>query len=270
LQGDKAIESIRRQLDIIRQRKDKFDVLAIIRGGGGEVGLSCYDSFSLASAVAQYPLPIITGIGHATNLTIVEMVSYQNLITPTALANFILEKFEDFDARLKNAESNLAFYSEKIIKDNHIALQSLAGVFETDVMLLLQKEKHLIETLSNSINLSSICVTRKQTELLSSLSIDIKYLLKDKIQKSNFILDNHTVSLKNTIVSRLINQEQKLNIFENKVKLLNPDNILKRGYAIARVNGSTKGVSDIKEGDLLEVETFKTSMKTKVEEVNKK
>ena len=270
LQGDKAIESIRRQLDIIRQRKDKFDVLAIIRGGGGEVGLSCYDSFSLASAVAQYPLPIITGIGHATNLTVVEMVSYQNLITPTALANFILEKFEDFDARLKNSESNLAFYSEKIIKDNHIALQSLSGVFETDVMLLLQKEKHLIETLTNSINLSSKNVTRKQTELLSSLSLDIKYLLKDKIQKSNFILDNHTVSLKNTIVSRLINQEQKLNIFENKVKLLNPDNILKRGYAIARVNGSTKGVSDIKEGDLLEVETFKTSMKTKVEEVNKK
>ena len=270
LQGDKAVQSISGQLDAIRQRKDEFDVVVIIRGGGGEVGLSCYDDFSLSSVVAQFPLPIITGIGHATNLTVVEMVAFKNLITPTALANYILEKFENFDNRLKNAESNLAFYSEKIIKDNHIALQSLAGVFETDVMLLLQKERHLIETLFNSINLSSKNVNRIQNELLASLTVDLKYLVKDIIQKNDFKIDSISKELNNVVVSELKNQEQKLSIFESKVNLLNPKNILKRGYSISRINGSTQGISKLKKGDVIEVETFESIIESKVVKTLKK
>ncbi|MCK5781556.1 MAG: exodeoxyribonuclease VII large subunit, partial [Flavobacteriales bacterium] len=151
LQGDKAIESIRRQLDEIRSRKDQFDVVAIIRGGGGEVGLNCYDNFVLSSAVARFPLPIISGIGHATNLTVVEMVSYINLITPTALANYVLSGFEEFESRMILAENKLIFHSEKIIKDSLSDLQKLIFVFDSDVRLLLQEEKFRIDAVKNSL-----------------------------------------------------------------------------------------------------------------------
>jgi len=67
LQGDKSISSIISQLQIIRQKIHHFDVIAIIRGGGGEVGLSAYNNLQLASAIATFPIPVITGIGHATN-----------------------------------------------------------------------------------------------------------------------------------------------------------------------------------------------------------
>ncbi len=270
LQGNKAIESIRRQLDAVRQRKKEFDVVAIIRGGGGEVGLNCYDSFNLSSAVAQFPLPIITGIGHATNLTVVEMVSSKNLITPTALANFILEKFDTFNSRLKTSESNLAFYSEKIIKDKHISLQSLSGVFETDVLLLLQKEKHLVGNLVDYIKLSSDNLLKKQNEAISSLSMSLKYLIRDRVQKNNFKIDNYSKSLKNIVVSKLKNQEQNLSIFESKVNLLNPENILKRGYSITRVNGKAKDISRLKKGDLLEIETYISKIRSTVTKIDKK
>ena len=270
LQGDKAIESIRRQLDAIRQRKNEFDVLAIIRGGGGEVGLNCYDSFSLSRAVAQFPIPIITGIGHATNLTVVEMVSSKNLITPTALANFVLEKFENFDSRLKSSESNLAFYSEKIIKDKHIYLQSLAGIFETDVLLLLQKENHIIETLLKSIKISSKSILQGQTNVVTNLSVGLKYHIKGKIQKNSFEIDSQYTKLKNIVISGLKNQKQNISIFENTVNLLNPNNVLKRGYSITRIDGKTKGVSKLKNGDLIEIETYTSRIKSAVNEVNKK
>lgn len=270
LQGDKAIESIRRQLDAVRQRLKEFDTVAIIRGGGGEVGLSCYDSFSLASAVAQFPLPIITGIGHATNLTVVEMVSFKNLITPTALANYIIEKFEDFDYRLKTTESKLAFYSEKIIKDKHISLQTLTGVFETDVLLHIQKEKHFTDNLLSSIRASGKDLLQRQNEITSSLAMGLKYTIKEKVQKGNFEINNYTQTLKNITNRELKNEEQNLSIFESKVNLLNPDNILKRGYSIARVNGEAKGLSSLKKGDLLEIETYISKVKSTVTEVEKK
>jgi len=270
LQGDKAVASIRGQLDDIRQRKAEFDVLAIIRGGGGEVGLSCYDSFSLSSAVAQFPLPIITGIGHATNLTVVEMVSFQNLITPTALANFILEKFEDFDVRLRSAENELAFYTEKIIKDSFIRLQSLSNIFETDVKLLLQNESHLLGDYAKAVKYTSVELTKHQNKRIDNLSVDIKYSIKDKIQESNFKLKFFLESLKNAVAVYSKNEIHRIETNENKIRILNPENVLKRGFSIARFNGSTKGISKIKEGDVLEIETFESMIDTKVVKTLKK
>jgi len=270
LQGDKAVESIRRQLDFIRQRRNEFDVLAIIRGGGGEVGLSCYDNFSLSSAVAQFPLPIITGIGHATNLTVVEMVSFQNLITPTALANFILEKFDNFDSRLLNAENGLAFYTEKNIQDGYLALQNLANVFETDVKLLLQNEHHRINNSQTSLNVRSRDITKKQSELLTNLSVDLRYLVKNKIQENRFKINYLISDLKNLSSKYSNSEHQRMEILESKINLLDPINILKRGYSIMRINGSTQGIDDLKKGDIVEIETFDKKIESTVLKTSKK
>src|SRR5690606_37001676 len=77
LQGDKAVQSIRNQLENIRINQHNFDALAIIRGGGGDIGLACYNDYLLSRDLAQFPLPVLTGIGHATNETVSEMVAYQ-------------------------------------------------------------------------------------------------------------------------------------------------------------------------------------------------
>src|SRR5690606_4336848 len=81
LQGDRAVESIRTQLRNIGKLADRYDVVAIIRGGGGDTGLSCFNDYTLARDIALFPLPVITGIGHATNETVVEMVAHRNAIT---------------------------------------------------------------------------------------------------------------------------------------------------------------------------------------------
>ena len=76
LQGDNAVPSIIKQLNRIKKVINHFDVVAIVRGGGGDIGLSCYNNYNLAKEVALFPIPVITGIGHATNETVTEMISF--------------------------------------------------------------------------------------------------------------------------------------------------------------------------------------------------
>src|SRR5690606_23022568 len=87
--------------------KERFDAVAIIRGGGGEVGLTSFNHYRLARAVALFPIPVLTGIGHSTNETVTEMVAHLNTITPTELADSLLQKFHAFSLQVEQTESVL-------------------------------------------------------------------------------------------------------------------------------------------------------------------
>ncbi|MDP9041131.1 MAG: exodeoxyribonuclease VII large subunit, partial [Bacteroidota bacterium] len=107
LQGEKAVGSIMVQLNRISRVKDHFDLVVIVRGGGDDIGLSCYNDYRLAKAIAEFPLPVLTGIGHSTNETVCEMISYSNAITPTKLAEWLLQKFHDFREPVEAAQKTI-------------------------------------------------------------------------------------------------------------------------------------------------------------------
>ncbi|MCD4747522.1 MAG: exodeoxyribonuclease VII large subunit [Bacteroidales bacterium] len=129
LQGDKAAESIKLQLKIINKCIKHFDVVLIIRGGGGDIGLNCYDNYTLAKEVALFPIPVITGIGHSTNETVVEMVSCQNKITPTDVAYFLIQKFHNFSVYIEELQNKIVDYAEKKISDENKRLNENIKLF---------------------------------------------------------------------------------------------------------------------------------------------
>jgi exodeoxyribonuclease VII large subunit len=139
LQGDGMIPALKAQLERIRGMKDDFDVVAIIRGGGGEVGLASYNKYELAKEIAMFPLPILTGIGHITNETVAEMVAYKNLITPTDLAMYVLQSFHDFNAILKQSEQRILFHLKRILNSETMQFQSLANRFRAAAGSVLQR-----------------------------------------------------------------------------------------------------------------------------------
>lgn len=126
LQGDKAVDSILGQLRAIKSMQERFDAVAIIRGGGGDVGLSCYDHYELAREVATFPLPVLTGIGHSTNETVVEMVAGQNKITPTDVAYFLIQHFHNFAARVDEAGERIAESAKMLLLDESKRLNDLS------------------------------------------------------------------------------------------------------------------------------------------------
>ncbi len=130
LQGDNAITSIIEQLHIIERVKARFDAVLIIRGGGGDVGLHAYNNYDLARAIATFPLPVLTGIGHASNETVSDMVAYKNVITPTDLAYYIIEKLESFEQFLFEVRDGIMQMSHNILETNKRKLEFFKqGIF---------------------------------------------------------------------------------------------------------------------------------------------
>jgi exodeoxyribonuclease VII large subunit len=120
MQGDKAPESIiNAMLNIHGQIKD-FDAVIIIRGGGAQVDLDCFDHYDLAAHIAQFPLPIFTGIGHERDETIADLVAHTSLKTPTAVAEFILRGMRTYDESISNTlDQILSAADRKIEQANH-------------------------------------------------------------------------------------------------------------------------------------------------------
>lgn len=162
LQGDKSVPSIIRQLANIAEKTTEFDAVAIIRGGGGDVGLSSYNNYQLAKAIAIFPVPVITGIGHSTNETVSEMVAYRNAITPSELADFLIQKFHQFAIPVDEAQNRI--------------VQATTSIFE--------QEKSSLTQFSQSISWNSKAVLAAQdnrlTALADHLQLFSRQLLKDK------------------------------------------------------------------------------------------
>lgn len=194
LQGEQAITTIIGQLRNIARECKRFDVVSIIRGGGGEVGLSAYDNLRLAREVAIFPLPVITGIGHSTNETVVEMVAHTNLITPTAVASFLIGQFKAFEDRIDSLRNELQADARQIMEDSLSRLETFSRRFHSATHRLL--ERHLSVLMNNS----------------------------EKIG----------------IFSRHIIQKQghDLEVYQEKIGLLDPKNILGRGYSITLLDNA--------------------------------
>lgn len=141
VQGREAEPSIISALEQVYERASEFDVVAILRGGGSQSDLSCFDSYALASNVAQFPLPVIAGIGHDRDVSVVDMVAHASLKTPTAAAEFLVEKMAEQDARIEALWEALSESWSRILTECRRNLQSLQVTLKLYVQHHMQQEK---------------------------------------------------------------------------------------------------------------------------------
>ncbi|MGL4363809.1 MAG: exodeoxyribonuclease VII large subunit [Bacteroidales bacterium] len=208
MQGREAEQSILRVLAEIAEQYTQFDVVAIIRGGGAQSDLTCFDSYILANNIAQFPLPIITGIGHDRDVSVVDKVANTMLKTPTATADFLIEKMNVQSDFLTQLSENMAVFW----------LQNMERV------------NHRLQTYTIQISALSKQHLSHQWQYLDLFSAQLH-------QVSQYIFFR-----KHFIVRQL----------EEKLQLLNPYNVLQRGYSITYKNGELiKNVKQVSEGDIL-------------------
>lgn len=125
MQGDQAERSIIAALRAICEVVENFDAVAIIRGGGSTTDLTCFDSYELASHCAQFPLPILSGIGHTKDVSVTDMVVYAALKTPTAVAAYIVERFDRASELIRDWRHRLQMTAERQILIRRHALELL-------------------------------------------------------------------------------------------------------------------------------------------------
>lgn len=206
MQGNRSEDSIIAALDAIYAHKDLFDAVVIIRGGGATSELSCFDSYLLAANCAQFPLPVITGIGHERDDTVLDIVAYARAKTPTAVAEFLIDKVQ------------LAY----------------------DMLLSVQ------ETIISDVNL------RMQNELLklSTYETGKDYFMRNWNKQQLSQLETISISLKRYVQQLLKQNLSSLDTAEKHLRLISPDNVLKRGYTLT-IKGDKvlKNFAELKVGD---------------------
>lgn len=257
LQGEKAVSGIIAQLKRIEKVQHHFDVVAIIRGGGGDVGLSCYNNYDLSKAVAEFPLPVITGIGHATNQTVCEMVSYQNAITPTKISEFLIQKFHNFSVPLQKAKALIIDKSLRLLSDEKTKLQSEVKLFKSITETVIMRNRNEIENTKALIKQHLFFKLKSQMDLVHYYNEQLGKAAAHKLNENTKLLQQLKVNLFIHANLYLKQDNLKLENFERNLINLDPINILKRGYSITRYNGiAIKDSASISDGDTIETTLY--------------
>ena len=145
MQGEQTESSVIKALDKIYRHQDSFDVTVIIRGGGATSDLSSFDSYLLAANCAQFPLPIITGIGHERDDTVLDTVACHRAKTPTAVADFLIEKTAETYDELMNLEEDIIFGTTQMLNQANQNLQNFSIRIPNAALSLLEKQFAVLE-----------------------------------------------------------------------------------------------------------------------------
>ena len=215
LQGENAVFSITNQLNRIKTVAQHFDVVAIIRGGGGEVGLSCFNNFKLAKALATFPIPVLSGIGHSTNETVTEMVAHKNAITPTDLADFLINKFHQVAEPLERQQEKLIAFTHSMLKEQKQSLFFNLKLFKSASAKNISGFNHQISHLNNK-------VIQQCRFLVSANSNELVLTQRQLI---------------NQVKLKFAGEEKELINMERNISMIHPQNVMKRGYSITLKEG---------------------------------
>lgn len=167
MQGDRTADSIIAALEQIYEYQDSFDAVVIIRGGGATSDLSSFDSYLLAASCAQFPLPIITGIGHERDETVLDIVAHTRAKTPTAVAEFLIGNIEDTAYRLNELTNRIVNSVGQKLQNNLLLLNTN----QTQVAYLIKNRQ------------------KEQAILLTTLSVQLKKTVQQKLKDSKNSLD---------------------------------------------------------------------------------
>jgi exodeoxyribonuclease VII large subunit len=267
LQGDKAVESLLAALKRVHRVSHQFDAVAIIRGGGGDVGLSCFNHYELARSMADFPLPVYTGIGHSTNETVCEMVSYYNGITPTKVAQQILDYFERFERTVVESQRSIIIRSQEILNTENRELNLHSRIIQQAAMgMLMNQRERLSHTTSELTKVSG----RFQSDIalrLNMLVQRIPSVSNHRIAAAIERIDQLKRQLGLASAHNISNTEKNLSHLEKIVAITDPKNILRKGYSISYANGTAvREVGQLKPGDqvttILAGGSFESEVKT--------
>lgn len=249
VQGEEAELSLLSALEAVRAEAQYFDVVVILRGGGSRVDLSCFDSYALGKVVAEFPLPVLTGIGHQKDEGVVDCVAHYALKTPTAVANFLVDRVRAFAENLTREVSSLWEAVWGNLEDCQMELNSWIQRFRSDAFLLFQRERERILRLEERFS----------------------FLLRVFIEKMKIAQEDLGQSLRRETLRRLGEEKRFLDKEEKALALLHPLNVLRRGYTLTFSEGKIiKSIQDCSVGQELCTQMFDGRVMSEVKGKNEK
>jgi exodeoxyribonuclease VII large subunit len=253
MQGEGAEKSIIAALDKVFQYESVFDAVVIIRGGGSQADLNCFNSYWLAYHITQFPLPVLTGIGHEQDDSVVDLVAHTRLKTPTAVAAYLVENLADTDSRLQEIQEQFIREVEIILRKNQDVLTKVAQklqkwIRESTVNFygkIISMQHSLATAVNRSVNRQNISLLKTESRI-KKISGDILAGRAYQLQKLSLVLAR---SLKHGFSI----QKQKIEYYYERINSCDPSTVLRRGYSVTMKKGkAVKDAALLAEGDILE------------------
>lgn len=231
MQGERTEGSIISALDAINSEADDFDCVVIIRGGGAVSDLSAFDSLALAENVANFPLPVITGIGHERDESVLDMVANKRVKTPTAAAALLIENLKHTYDRIVQAQERISVSVSRRMDYERVRLERVSGRIPV---------------------LFSLVKTRQQARI-DSLFARVGAAAGRIVAEERLRLDRLSVALAPTVRQRLSAENHRLELLGQRISAVDPAILLRRGYSITLHNGRAVYSPDqLSDGDVIE------------------
>ena len=228
MQGEQVEQSIVAALNLISTKEDDFDCVVIIRGGGATADLSGFDTLVLAENVANFPLPVITGIGHERDESILDMVAHTRVKTPTAAAAFLIDHLAVTLNRIEQAQISIQRMVEHRIQHEKLHLQQLSTHIPILFSMVKNRENARLDDYWHAL-LQRVMLHLQQSKMRVELF-------------SNKVIPATT--------NKLMAEQHKLQLLEQRVDGVNPERMLRLGYSLTYKNGYVlRNVNEVKAGD---------------------
>lgn len=231
-----------------------YDAVVITRGGGAQTDFLLFDNYNIARAVAKFPIPIITGIGHQKNITIVDLMAHSETKTPTKAAELIIAHNNLFEKELLLIQKNIVIKTQQLFSNR---LQRLSNTKEkisngTRIRLTLNKDsivkanQIIINSAKSLLYINKTSLNNTSTKIIAKPQIIIYNRHND--------LKNRFNNIKTFKSQYLKNQSAYLGNYKSIIRMMSPENILKKGYAIVKINNKiTSNPKTIKLGSSIEI-----------------
>ena len=230
MQGEKVEESVINALDAVAGEQADWDAVVIIRGGGAVSELSCFDSYLLAANVAQFPLPVLTGIGHERDDTVTDSVAHSKFKTPTAVAAFLIERR----------------------KDEWDLFSELSERLQEAVELAISERKSHLNALASRLHLIAVRYASKRGEHIAHLEARAELLARQRVKAEWQRIIPLQTRLAPAAKAFISKKKEALNHADRAITLASPERILKMGFSITTSGGRiVRNAATLKAGDRL-------------------
>jgi len=293
MQGVETVPTIIRALEKVYRYEDFFDAVVIIRGGGATADLSSFDNYDLAYHVTQFPLPVITGIGHEKDDTIIDLVAHTRLKTPTAVAEFLITGVDRFGNKLREIESGIIQYAREILTEKQNELEESATSLsyivksyisaknsqlgKTGTRMLysvrhfsMLKEQHSARLKNQILPALKVLFTVKRNEV-EQKTVYLKHDIQRIFLKRKMVADQLNQRIGQLTEKMLEREKERIHFNENTLRLISPANVLKRGYTITLKEGKImKSVENLNIGEQIETYFSDGKLESRITKKEKK
>lgn len=250
MQGKETSASVCKALDDIFSLSQNFDAVVIVRGGGSQTDLSWFDDYDIAYMITQFPLPVITGIGHEKDLSVTDIVAYRYLKTPTAAARFIIDHTTETEAYLNSLAREISVNTTTVLEERKKKMEGIERALKPAAEKILREQRDKYRSIVTRIPSLAGGLISRHSVFLAGYGNNLQRSTGRFFTEERRYFCEYNGHLAKGVHGIINSSGEKLRFLDRNIINLSPEVLLNRGYSITRINGKAlNSIEKLKKGD---------------------